>query len=100
ESAYVRPGVGVTSCYWDGGNCEDCTPDAQAEGLCRNTCDPITCTGEPSRTLWAGGPGNSACRQFDGNQTSCDQAFHEQAQGGPASCFYDTGTDECRGCGA
>lgn len=97
ESAYVRPGSGVTSCYWDGGGCADCTPDAQAEGLCQNTCDPITCDSDSSRTIFAGGPDSAACRQFDGDQTSCEQAFHATQSGGVASCFYDSG--DCRGCG-
>jgi len=96
ESAFVRPGAGETSCYWDGANCNDCSPDNQAQGFCRNTCDPVFCQGDPSRTIFAGGPETSACRQYDGDQASCEAAFHI-GQYGIASCYYDSGN--CLGCG-
>jgi hypothetical protein len=96
ESAYVLHPGGMTSCFWDGGDCLDCSPQNQAQGLCRNTCDPVTCEGDGSLTIFAGGPGTGACQQFGGDQASCEAAFHI-GRGGTASCFYDSG--DCFGCG-
>ena len=57
---------------------------------------PPSCE-DPSRTIFAGGPGTQACHQFDGDQTSCEAAWHMSGAGYPASCFYDAGI--CSGCG-
>ncbi len=58
----------------------------------------LICEHDPTRTVFASGFGESggACRQFDGNQAMCDQAFH-LGSNGLASCYYDEG--ECFGCG-
>jgi hypothetical protein len=60
------------------------------------------CSLDPTRTIFAGGPGagqiGGACRQFDGNQASCTGAF-AQGRAGIESCFYDTTTNQCKGCG-
>jgi len=100
DLAYIRHPAGVTSCWWEGTECLDCTPTAQTEGLCRNSCDPVTCPGDLSRTTFVGGPGYSVCQQFDNDQASCETAFHLTGNGTAASCYYNVDTDECRGCGA
>jgi hypothetical protein len=89
------------SCYYDSGQCSACDPDAQSDGLCRNTCadGPVTCTNDPSRTIDAGGPQSQACHQFDGDPVSCQQAFHRTDCNQPTSCFYDYGSEDCSGCG-
>lgn len=101
EQAFHLGGGGVASCFWDEDSeqCRGCGPSNQADGNCVNTCDPPVCIGDATRTIFAGGPGSNACGQFDGDQSSCEQAFHI-GQSGIASCFYDTGDDTCRGCGA
>jgi hypothetical protein len=60
---------------------------------------PVTCPEDSSRTIYAGGSNTSACRQFSGDQASCEAAFHTTGYGQPASCFYDSGSDQCVGCG-
>lgn len=55
-----------------------------------------SCTADPTRTIFAGGPNTAACRQFDGDQASCEAAWHFGGAGA-ASCFYDSGS--CLGCG-
>jgi hypothetical protein len=89
------------SCFYDGGNCQPCDPSNFSTGDCRNSCvlGPPTCDKDPSRTIFGGGPNNSACHQFDGNPVSCLKAFHQGQMGSLASCFYDGGSGECAGCG-
>lgn len=62
----------------------------------------LECEGDPTRTILVTGQGNDtppgSCRQLDGNQATCLQAFHVGGDG-IASCFYDSAEDECRGCG-
>src|SRR5262245_29448248 len=62
----------------------------------------IECEGDRSRTIFASGDGHDspagACRQFDGNENSCLDAFHVGGDG-IASCYYDDALDECLGCG-
>jgi hypothetical protein len=91
-----------TSCYFtDLGDCQGCGLNNFANGECQNTCvvGPPTCEKDPSRTIFAGGPGTGACGQFDGDPASCLKAFHRGQQGGIASCFYDESADQCLGCG-
>jgi hypothetical protein len=102
EGAFQYDNCGRSvSCFYDsGGSCLDCGPDNFATENCRNTCvvGPPTCERDPSRTIFAGGPGTQACQQFDGDPVSCLTAFHQGQNGGLASCFYDGGS--CLGCGA
>jgi len=48
---------------------------------------------DPERTLFV--QGDQACRLL--SRESCETAYHIDARGEPASCFWDG--DECRGCG-
>lgn len=98
EQAFHLGQCGVSSCYYDSGICRGCGPSNAATGECTNSCAPPSCPGDPARTIFAGGPQTSACHQFDGDQTSCEQAYHV-GQNGVASCWYDGSSDECRGCG-
>ena len=49
----------TTSAHNDTGN--------ERAGLCTNTCVPPPSCDDSSRTIFAGGPGTAACRQFDGD---------------------------------
>lgn len=101
EAAFHRTDNGqLASCFYDSGSCRGCGPNHEAQGNCDNACsNAAPCALDPTRTIFAGIRGSNACRQFDGNQTSCNQAFHVTGSGDFASCFYDTAQDECRGCG-
>lgn len=99
EKAFILGESGVASCYYDSGSCYGCGVNNLSNGECTNTCNPPTCPGDVTRTIFAGGPTTSACHTFDGNQTNCEKAFHQGNQGIVASCFYDTSIDECLGCG-
>jgi hypothetical protein len=71
----------------------------ERDGRCTNTCaPPVTCA-DPTRTLFAGGPLTDACRQFDGDQSSCEIAWHVGGGRFAAPCFVVPATGECRGCG-
>jgi parallel beta-helix repeat protein len=63
---------------------------------------PAFCTGDPTRTFFAGGPKAMACRQFDGDETGCDTAWAVSRSNGVAavSCFWEDSESECRGCGS
>jgi hypothetical protein len=100
EQAFHRGSAGIASCFYnsDEDECRGCGPANEGQGNCTNTCDPATCAEDPSRTIFAGGPDTGACRQYDNDQSSCEQAFH-RGVAGIASCFYDSDEDECRGCG-
>jgi hypothetical protein len=101
ETAFHLGNDGIASCYWAGFSCRGCGPNNENSGNCVNTCraGPPSCEGDPARGTFAGWPGSSACRDFDGDQASCETAFHLSGQGYFASCFYHVGTDQCRGCG-
>lgn len=59
----------------------------------------LLCPADPTRTIFAGGPGSQACHQFDGDPVGCNKAFHVGGDGcGASSCYYDFGS--CNGCGA
>jgi len=60
---------------------------------------PSACPGDPSRTIYAGGPNTSACHQFDNDQPNCEKAFHTSQDCGPASCWFDFQSGDCNGCG-
>jgi hypothetical protein len=66
---------------------------------CINACVPPPTCADQARTQFAGGPGTGACHTFDGNQTACEQAFHVNQFDDPATCWYDSATDTCNGCG-
>jgi hypothetical protein len=88
ESA-VQTGT-PTSCVWNGSTCRAC--DA-IEG-CVNTCLPLPPCAGTVRSDFAG-VGDMACRQHDGDQTSCGSAYHV-GPAGPAACFFEDGL--CLGC--
>lgn len=98
EQAFHRGRSGIASCYWNGSSCLGCGPSNEDD--CVNTCAPLPPCLDTSRTNFVGGGGNNACRQFDGDQTSCLAAYHRSSGGLSASCWYDATADECRGCGA
>ncbi len=103
EQAFHRGQSGIASCYYSFGDCLGCGPSNQSGGECTNTCNPASCPGDVTRTIFAGGPQNSACHFFDGNQVNCEKAYHLGSDGTGifvSSCYYDTDDDECRGCGA
>ena len=102
EMSYHLGNAGVASCWYDGSSdlCRGCGPSNESEGSCTNTCvPPPSCSLDLNRMIFAGGPDTEACRQFDGNQTDCEKAFHRTGAGYIASCFYDAGNDRCFGCG-
>ena len=94
------------------GECRGCGPDNRDAGVCEDTCLPCS---DSSRTVFANGDGlgdgddgdsgskgkgksrgiggpvgaPGACRAFDGDPTSCNQAWHLDREGLPASCFFD-----------
>lgn len=89
------------SCFFDGVTqlCKGCGPTNAGAGVCVNTCTvPPVCV-DASKTIFAGGPGTNACRQFDGDQASCDIAWHIGGAGQAASCFFEAATQSCKGCG-
>lgn len=57
---------------------------------------PDTCEGDPTRTVFAGGPNTMACRQFDDDQTGCETAWAINRNDGGVSCFFED--DQCLGC--
>jgi len=101
EDAFVRGSNGrVNSCFYDSGDgdCRGCGPENEGDGDCVNTCTaPVPCL-DMTRTIYTGPPGSEGCERFDGDQTSCEQAYVEGGAG-VASCYYDTDDDDCRGCG-
>lgn len=80
----------------DGEVCDDGNTDS-GDG-CNDVCIP-ECPGDPSRTVFAGGPGNGACQAFEDDQSSCEEAYH-LGGGGVASCYFDEDDEWCYGCGA
>jgi hypothetical protein len=87
-----------TSCFHDGGQCQNCDAFEQADGNCQNSC-PV-CGGDTSRQIFVGGPNTSACRTFDYNPSLCEQSFHLSGDClDLTSCFYNFDFNECMGCG-
>lgn len=99
EQAYVEGGAGVASCYYDvdGAECRGCGPANEDDGDCTNSCAPAPTCLDQTRTVYAGGPGSSGCREFDDDPTQCLQAF-VRGDAGVASCYMEADGD-CRGCG-
>lgn len=102
NGAFTLGHFGVASCYWDTGgqeaSCRGCGPSNENNGNCQNTCvTPPPCD-DASRTIFAGRRGNEGCRRFNGDPTSCLQAYNE-GEAGATSCWYDAATERCRGCG-
>ena len=101
EGAFIDGGnLRPTSCYYDSdlSECRGCGPQNQSDGACTNEC--ATCDHDPSRTIFLGGPGTSACTLFDGNAFLCNQAYHLGGQCSEySSCFYDVDSGGCLGCG-
>jgi hypothetical protein len=52
------------------------------------------CANDPTRTIFAGGPGTEACDQFDNDQEDCERAFHRSGAGHLAPCVWDS---DCQG---
>jgi len=66
------------------------------------TVPPVPCEGDPTRTIFAGFPTNpilGPCRQFDGDQASCEQAYAASKFASVVSCFFDAAHSTCEGCG-
>jgi hypothetical protein len=101
EGAYIRGGNGrATPCYYDAGDdrCRGCGPENEGDGECTNTCTaPVPCA-DMTRTTYAGPPRSEGCNRYDGDQAGCELAYVE-GDAGVASCYYDSGDDNCRGCG-
>jgi hypothetical protein len=96
EKAFNVGFSGIVSCFYDSGNCKGCGPDNFNGGLCTNTCaPPPACAGDPSRIVFAGYPETQACSQFEGDPTTCEQAFHRAPNDLDASCFV---AQECELC--
>jgi len=97
-----NPTALAASCFWTGSACEGCGPHNQNKGSCTNTCAPSlthpTCK-DPTRVTFAGGPQSDACEQFNGNQANCEKAYHEGGDGIAASCWFQTSSTNCNGCG-
>jgi len=96
----------VASCYWTGTSCTACgnpdefLDDGSPSGICTNKCRRDICEGDPSRTLFGGGPRSNACkRMFSGDQASCESAYH-LGRGGIANCLFGrVFPTQCSGCG-
>ncbi len=106
EAAFVRvdrEGANdeFTSCWYDSNNsaCSQCAPEDALAGNCTNECQaPPPCPEDSGRTVFTGGPGTMACRNFDGDATGCAMAYARNFADIPVACFYDAGDDTCRGC--
>jgi hypothetical protein len=88
-----------TSCYYDTDTdeCRGCGPNNQANAECINSC-PVCA--DPSRPIFVGGPGSSACSLFDNSPSLCEQSYHMSGQCNElATCFYDYENERCAGCG-
>jgi hypothetical protein len=48
------------------------------------------CANDPSRTLFAGGPGTDACDNIN-DQTTCEKSFHRSGAGQLAPCVWTSG---------
>jgi len=101
EQAFHLGDDGVAPCFYDADDdeCRGCGLRNESDLECVNTCIPQPTCLDQTRTTYAGGPGSAACRQYDGDQSACEAAFHRGGNGRPASCFWDTEDSECFGCG-
>jgi hypothetical protein len=99
ERAFHITGNGISaSCYYDpiDEQCYGCGPNNESQGNCVNTCP--SCEGDATRTTYVGHGDDFECADLDGNQAGCEQAFQTTDNLVSVSCFYDTDSDECRGC--
>lgn len=92
----------AASCYWTGSACNGCGPRHRNAADCTNSCAPgsthPSCK-DPVRVTFAGGPRQDACTVYNGNQATCETAFHEGADGIAATCWFEASSTNCRGCG-
>jgi hypothetical protein len=90
--AYEVGVYGTTACAAVGGKCVPCYPPLEAEGLCRNACQPpLGCPADPTRT-----DGRSECRSAT-TPAACAQSWTTTAEYATTtdvirgtSCFWDT----------
>lgn len=86
------------SCHYESGSCFGCGGNQQQSGQCSNTCNPTPeCEGDPDRTLFVGGPNETACGSV-GSEAECNEAYHLSGNGDAASCYWDSGNNQCYGC--
>lgn len=89
--------VRATSCYWNAtampAVCAECTPDETSRGRCANSC--ISVSELPRCRL--GGRSYGQCAVLDGNAAACAMTYELSALG-TQTCWYDTGSGDCRGC--
>ncbi len=105
ENAYYEDYDNNTAvaCMWDGsGNCRGC--GGRNEDCTANACVTASCPGDPGRANFIGfgatsqsqGQNGGSCRQFDGDQSACDDSWYFSARKGRGvSCWWNGG--ECRG---
>jgi hypothetical protein len=98
--AYEVGVYGATACAAVGGHCLPCYPPLEAEGLCRNTCQPpIGCLADPTRTHGREGCGSAttpaACAQ---SWTTTTEYATTTDVIRATSCFWDTTAAACVGC--
>jgi hypothetical protein len=99
EGAWAVSRSGATSCFFFEDVCLPCANCGEDVPACTNACKEqviVTCPTDPTRTVFAGGPGTAACAQF-ATQEACEMAFHVNGFGEPASCAWRA--DGCVGCG-
>jgi parallel beta-helix repeat protein len=88
----------AVSCWYDIGSddCRGCGPYNVNAGNCTNTCDSDPFCADPALSLISG---QGQCRNYDGtNQVTCESYWHVGGDG-PTSCFWDSTTARCVGCG-
>ncbi len=93
----------AVACNWSAnGTCGGCA--GRNEDCSANACVEPTCAGDPTRTNVVGFGANSrnlgqnggACRQFDGDQTTCEGSYYvSRNTGRGVACWWDAGI--CRG---
>jgi hypothetical protein len=98
--AWAIGGTEPVTCYWDldAARCQGCGNQNERNGLCMNDCREAAVCADATRTVFAGGPGSEGCGAYDGDQPACESAWH-RGNSGVASCWYDTGSGDCSGCG-
>lgn len=99
-SYYRRSDSGAASaCWWDGGACRGSSDEYISENVCLP--DPV-CSFDPERSTFLGF-GNKhpmmICHQLDGSsRETCEDAFYtNRANGTPSACWWQPGTELCRG---
>jgi hypothetical protein len=98
--AYEVGLFGATACAAVGSTCLPCYPPLEAEGLCRNACQPpIGCPADPTRT-----DGREDCGQA-ATAAECAQSWTPSAEYATptdviraTSCFWDAGIVACTAC--